>query len=283
MVLAAVAQIRSTADVTRNVDVCVGIINQASRKGAKVVFLPEASDFITDGVTSAAQLAEPQGGPFTQKIGQAARDGQIYVSIGIHELVPSVPNKCYNSHLLFDITGSVCARYHKLHLFDMYTDGKPALAESAGTVRGTKIIPPVATPVGRVGLSTVGLNDEERMVELKRRGAQILAYPSAFTLKTGAAHWETLLKARAIENQCYVVAAAQAGKHNDKRESYGHAMIVNPWGDVLAQCSNQSEATLAIADIDLSYLDQLAIAMPVMQHQRTDLFPWLAPSDDASD
>ncbi|KAJ1930093.1 Carbon-nitrogen hydrolase, partial [Tieghemiomyces parasiticus] len=93
----------------------------------------------------------------------------------------------------------------------------------------------------------------------------------------------TLLKARAIENQCYVVAAAQAGKHNDKRESYGHAMIVDPWGDVLAQCSNRSEATLALADIDLSYLDQLAVAMPVMQHQRTDLFPWLAPSNDASD
>ena len=103
-------------------------------------------------------------------------------------------------------------------------------------------------------------------------GAQILAYPSAFTVKTGAAHWEVLLRARAIETQCYVVGAALSGKHHDKRESYGHAMIVDPWGSVIVQCSDLSGETFAVAEIDLEYLERVRREMPVFDHRRHDVY-----------
>jgi predicted amidohydrolase len=107
----------------------------------------------------------------------------------------------------------------------------------------------------------------------------MLAYPSAFTLRTGAAHWEILLRARAIETQCYVVGAALVGKHHEKRESYGHAMIVDPWGSVIAQCSDASEETLAVAEINLNYLERVRKEMPVFDHRRPDVYQLsLSPS-----
>ena len=107
-------------------------------------------------------------------------------------------------------------------------------------------------------------------IHLARKGAQILTFPSAFTVSTGMAHWESLLRARAIEQQCYVIAAAQTGKHNEKRSSYGHTMIVDPWGSVVAQCSDQEG--LALAEIDLDYVDKVRSNMPVFKHKRSDLY-----------
>lgn len=131
----------------------------------------------------------------------------------------------------------------------------------------------VDSPVGKLGLCTCyDLRFPEQSLLLRQKGSQILAYPSAFTLKTGAAHWEVLLRARAIETQCYVVAAALKGKHHSKRESYGHSMIVDPWGTVISRCRDTDEDTFAVGDIDLKYLEKVRLEIPVLSHRRHDVY-----------
>jgi predicted amidohydrolase len=159
-----------------------------------------------------------------------------------------------------------------------------------------EIMPPFDTPLGRVGLSicfdvslvaqippsdgeeliilhaTLQLRFPEISLALKRQNAQIVTYPSAFTVPTGQAHWETLLRARAIETQAYVVAAAQAGPHNEKRRSYGHSMIVNPWGEIVAKLGDEyREPAIATAEIDLNLLQKVRREMPLIR--RTDIYP----------
>ena len=161
--------------------------------------------------------------------------------------------------------------YNKTHLFDVNIPGSVALNESAYVTPGAVITPPVDTPLGKLGLGVCyDLRFPEFSQALTRAGAQILTYPSAFTVKTGMAHWESLLRARAIETQCYVIAAAQTGQHNDKRSSYGHSMIVDPWGVVLAQCGEG--VGVATANIDLDYLASVRTNMPVQTHRRADLY-----------
>ena len=126
--------------------------------------------------------------------------------------------------------------------------------------------------MGNLGLCICyDLRFPEQSLLLRQKGAQLLSYPSAFTLKTGHAHWEILLRARAIETQCFVVAAAQVGQHNSKRESYGHSCIIDPWGTVLASCLDE-EMTLVSAPIDLSFLDNVRRDMPIEEHRRRDIY-----------
>ncbi|CAD6198155.1 unnamed protein product [Caenorhabditis auriculariae] len=133
------------------------------------------------------------------------------------------------------------------------------------------MVPPVETPVGKLGLSICyDLRFPELSIWNRKKGAQILSFPSAFTVNTGLAHWETLLRTRAIENQCYVVAAAQTGKHNEKRVSYGHAMVVDPWGAVVAQCSERVD--MCFCEIDLGYVEEVRTLQPVYSHRRSDLY-----------
>ncbi|KAF9364827.1 Nitrilase [Mortierella sp. NVP85] len=144
--------------------------------------------------------------------------------------------------------------------------------ESQSTVAGERIVPPVTTPVGKVGLGICyDLRFPELALELRRQGAEILTFPSAFTIKTGEAHWEVLLRSRAIETQTYVVAAAQVGKHSEKRSSYGHAMIVDPWGRIVAECDGQEEG-VAVASMDFEALERIRLEMPVMNHRRYDTY-----------
>ncbi|PIO69775.1 hydrolase, carbon-nitrogen family [Teladorsagia circumcincta] len=146
----------------------------------------------------------------------------------------------WNSHVIIDDQGETRALYNKLHLFDLEIPGKVRLMESEFSKSGSKMVPPVDTPIGRLGLSICyDLRFPELALWNRYKGAEILSYPSSFTLNTGLAHWEPLLRTRAIETQCYVIAAAQTGKHNDKRSSYGHSMVVDPWGAVVAQCSER--------------------------------------------
>ena len=147
------------------------------------------------------------------------------------------------------------------------------MLESGFTHPGDKSdIVVASTPAGQLGLSVCyDLRFPELATAQRARGAQILSYPSAFMVRTGMAHWEVLLRARAIENQCYVVAAAQSGKHHEKRESYGHAMIVDPWGTVVAMCAQKPEPSIATADVDLAYLQNLRERMPVMDQRKLSI------------
>jgi len=136
---------------------------------------------------------------------------------------------------------------------------------------GTEIGPPVSTPAGNVGMAICyDMRFPELSIGLTQQGAEILTFPSAFTVPTGMAHWETLLRARAIENQAYVIAAAQVGKHNEKRSSYGHTMVVDPWGCVVAECSNQVD--VVFAEIDLELVHRCRKEMPLSNHRRHDVY-----------
>lgn len=146
------------------------------------------------------------------------------------------------------------------------------MKESQGTLAGNQILSPIDTPVGKLGLCICyDLRFPEQSSVLRKQGAEILSYPSAFTLKTGIAHWEVLLKARAIETQTYVIAAAQVGNHNTKRSSYGHSMIIDPWGSVLVDCEKE-ENYVANALVDLEFQGKIRLQMPIEDHKRYDVY-----------
>ncbi|KAJ2798265.1 Carbon-nitrogen hydrolase [Coemansia guatemalensis] len=272
--LAAVGQFCAQNDMQRNLRTCVDLIGGAARRGVRMLFLPEASDFVAETRNQPAELAQGLDGQFLREIQQAAKDNGIWVSLGIHEQ-PLTTGMPFNTNAVVSDDGTLVSVYRKLHMFDVNVKDGPRLQESAVSSRGERVADVVDTPVGKLGLSICyDLRFPEISQLLRQRGAQLLCYPSAFTEMTGAAHWETLLRARAVETQTYVFAAAQIGRHNAKRSSYGDAMIVDPWGVVVARCSrNSSEPTLAVAEVDLDYLEKVRREMPVFDHRRTDLFP----------
>lgn len=275
MTLAAVAQFCANEVLPRNRQLCADLIRRAALGKAKMVFLPEASDFLGRNKEHVLQLTNEAEGPFVEDICRAAKENEIWVSVGIHG--KSSESRVYNSHIVVSADGEIVSDYKKIHLFDVDIKGGNRLMESEGTIPGSDIGQPIQTPIGKVGLQTCyDLRFAELSIIQRARGAEVLTFPSAFTVKTGEAHWESLLRARAIESQTYVVAAAQSGQHNANRESYGHAMIIDPWGKVIAHCnSNNDEAMVEFADIDLSYLASVRSQMPVMQQRRTDLYPTL--------
>lgn len=202
--------------------------------------------------------------------------------------------RVYNTHVIIDDLGDSQCVYRKVHLFDVFIPDKVNLQESKNTAPGKKLAV-CDSPIGRLGLSTCyDIRFPEMYVELVQKGgAQILLVPSAFTVITGNAHWHALLRARAIENQCYVLAAAQYGRHNVKRESYGHSLAVDPWGKILADAggydgvgairpdehgaAQSDESTvdtpsIIICDIDLDKLDSIRERMPIQQHRSSSLF-----------
>ncbi|KAJ1023164.1 hypothetical protein NDA16_003317 [Ustilago loliicola] len=287
MVLAAVAQMKSTGVIADNLSQAVSIIRSASRAGAKAIFLPEATDFIAPTAAVAELTRSSVNSSFVSGIQSAAKEANVWVSVGVHE-PPSpeqdekdkIKNKgrlrCYNTQLLIDSKGEILDRYRKLHLFDVDIKGGLKILESDSTIKGTQLLPPRPTPLGKLGLLTCyDLRFPEPSLSLRRQGAQLLTYPSAFTVRTGAAHWETLLRARAIETQSYVLAAAQVGAHDGtKRVSWGHAMIVDPWGSIVAQCPDIQpyKPTYCLADIDLESLENTRKEMPLWEQRRGDVF-----------
>jgi deaminated glutathione amidase len=184
--------------------------------------------------------------------------------------------------------GDITSRYQKIHLFDVdLGPGGPALKESASVEPGMEILPPIDTPVGKLGMMICfDLRFPEISLALRRQGAQVMVYPSAFTVPTGKAHWETLLRARAIESQAYVVAAAQCGRHNGKRVSYGDSIVVGPWGEVVGRLERVvdpdaekggvgggkggREPQLLVVDLDLGLVKKARREVPLLR--RTDVY-----------
>lgn len=189
--------------------------------------------------------------------------------------------RVFNTHLMIDPCGVIKGRYEKLHLFDVDLKGSggPTLLESQTTIPGRVLVPPIDTDVGKVGLLTCyDLRFPESSLLLRQQGAEILTYPSAFTIKTGQVHWEILLRARAIETQSYVLAPAQVGEHFPGRSSYGRAMMVDPWGTVVAECPETPSleeietGSFGLAEIDLQKLDSVRMEMPLWEQRRKDVY-----------
>ncbi|KAK0616452.1 carbon-nitrogen hydrolase [Immersiella caudata] len=271
-VLVAVGQLTSTANVTNNLRQCQVLVKKAAKAGAKALFLPEASDYIASSGEEGATLVRPvQESPFVLGLQREARREKLPIHVGVHE--PGLdPRKVRNTVLWIDATGAITHRYQKVHLFDVEIKGGPVLKESNFVEPGNEILPPFETPVGKVGSAICfDLRFPEVGLALKRQGAEIITFPSAFTVPTGKAHWETLLRARAIETQCYVIAAAQVGRHNEKRVSYGHSMVVDPWGVVVSELGDaEGEPEIATAEISQDMLKKVRREMPLAR--RTDVY-----------
>uniref|UniRef100_A0A3Q2Q186 Deaminated glutathione amidase n=1 Tax=Fundulus heteroclitus TaxID=8078 RepID=A0A3Q2Q186_FUNHE len=274
--VAAVCQVTATPDKEANFSACKQLLEEAGQRGASMVFLPEGFDYIGSSREETLSLSETLGGDTISRYTQLARRLGVWLSLGgFHERGHDweKDRRIYNSHIIVNDKGDIVSVYRKSHLFDVELPEKGvSLRESAFTIPGASMVPPVQTPIGKVGLGVCyDLRFPELSLALQRHGAEILTYPSAFTLATGAAHWEVLLRARAIETQCFVLAAAQVGRHHDKRSSYGHALAVDPWGDVVGDCGGEKPG-MVLVEIDLEKVNTTRRNMPVQQHRRDAAF-----------
>ncbi|XP_038679090.1 deaminated glutathione amidase, chloroplastic/cytosolic [Tripterygium wilfordii] len=265
----AVAQMTSVNDIAANLDTCSRLVKDAASAGAKMVFFPEAFSYVAAKDGDSLKIAEPLEGPVMKQYCSLARESCIWLSLGgFQEKGPDDEHLC-NTHVIIDDNGEIKSTYRKIHLFDVDVPGNMVYKESNFTTAGKNVVA-VDSPVGRLGLTVCyDLRFPELYQQLRfQHEAQVLLVPSAFTKVTGEAHWELLLRARAIETQCYVIASAQAGKHNDKRESYGDSLIIDPWGAIVARLPDRLSTGIAVADIDFSLLDSVRTKMPIAEHRK---------------
>ncbi|KAF2842364.1 putative nitrilase [Patellaria atrata CBS 101060] len=281
MVLAAVGQICSTASMSHNLQQCRLLVQKAVSMGVKALFLPEASDYIASSGPETISLAKDvKESEFVLGLQEEAQKANLCINVGVHEPAQG-GQKVKNTLLWIDEKGEIAQRYQKLHLFDVEIEGGPVLKESNSVEPGPSILPPFPTVFGNVGLMICfDLRFPTISTALRthpHHPAHLLTYPSAFTLPTGHAHWTPLLRARAIETQTYVIAAAQVGRHNEKRVSYGKSMIIDPWGRVVAELDGvdvdggkelrEGEGLrgpeIAVAEIDLGVVERVRREVPL--------------------
>lgn len=274
--VAAAIQMTSTEQVDANLERARDLVRRASSAGALLVGLPENFAYLGNDRDHRLGIAESVPDPGTA--GARAASGPILGAMqelarttGTWLLLGGFPErgagkKIRNTALLLDPAGTVVSVYRKIHLFDVDVPGGKRFRESEAIEPGDA--PVVAeTPWGGLGLSICyDLRFPELYRMLAARGARIVAVPSAFTAETGKDHWHVLLRARAIENQVFLLAPAQFGAHGPSRSSYGHALVVDPWGAVLAECGDHDG--FALARLDFGYQDQVRTALPVLSHRR---------------
>ena len=271
----AVAQLCCTPDFEKNFTAVKNAVTKAREAGAQFVCLPEACDYLGTGPDT-VKYAQPLDGPLMQRYRALAAETGVWISLGgVHELLSDGSNGMANSHVVLNPEGEIAAVYRKMHLFDACK-----MRESDTTTAGNEIVVVRDTPVGDVGLSTCYDVRFPRLYQaLARAGANLVLVPSAFMPKTGEAHWHVLLRARAIENGVYVAAAAQVGVHGGGRKSYGHSLVVGPWGDVLADGGEVHNAVKCV-DIDQKRIAEVAEILPVHHHRRDDVFGTLPGAID---
>jgi len=260
----AVVQTTSSDDVAANIAQTARLVQDAARQGASLVVLPEKWNVI-DTDDRQAGRAEALDGPSLRAASDWASDLGITLVAGSVSEQISGDNRAANTCVVIAPDGRQVATYRKMHLFDV-TVGEHQYRESAGTLPGDDVVT-VDLAEHRLGLAICyDLRFPELFRALSARGADILTLPAAFTAPTGAAHWEILVRARAIENQAFVLAAGQVGMHATGTASFGHSMIVDPWGDVLAEVPDG--IGVAVADLDFSARDELMARLPVLQHRQ---------------
>lgn len=260
----------STADVSANMEVVNDLVREAADRGAEVVVVPECFAYLGPeaGKLSIAEPLEGEGGdgPILARCREIARQAKVSVVYGGFWEASATPGKVRNACVYMAADGSIQRIYRKIHLFDVDLPDGTKLLESETVEAGDDAVVADA-PFGVLGLSVCY---DLRFPELYRRlvdlGAIALAVPAAFTLTTGKDHWHVLLRARAVEQQSYVLAAAQTGHHYGKRWSYGHALIVDPWGTVVAQCGEG--AGVAVAAVSAKRVAEVRQAVPSLAHRR---------------
>jgi len=272
-------QMCSTDDVAANLATVRTLVDEAAARGAELVVLPECFPFLgrrdADKLQVAEVLDDSQPGPILETlIDLANRHGIYFVGGGMPERVPGDDRRAYNTAVVVSPQGRLATRYRKVHLFDVDIPGGATLRESDGTVPGTG---PLVVPIGPAQVG-VTICYDVRFPELYRslaldKGAEVFLVPAAFTAHTGRAHWHLLLRARAVENQSWVVAAAQWGRHNERRESFGHSLVVDPWGTVVGEKAEGDGVVMAV--LDGAALIKTRRQMPCLDHAA--LWPRQAP------
>lgn len=263
MKLAAI-QMCSSYDIDTNLATAKLLIAKAATNGAKLVVLPEM--FAIMGMDQQAKIQVKEnfgGGKIQDFLSHMASEHDIWLVGGTIPLACDEPNKVRAACLIYDETGQVVARYDKIHLFDVNVSDQEGYQESATIQAGEDGIV-VDTPLGKLGIAVCfDIRFPDMFTQMASLGAEIIAIPSAFTVPTGEAHWELLVRARAIDSFCYIVGACQGGTHPNGRKTWGHSVIVNPWGQIIAE---QKETVLGVieAELDLTELHRIRKAIPIL-------------------
>ncbi len=265
----AVLQLSSQSSVAGNLARVGELVGEAAARGARLVALPE--NFASMGGDAAkvavAECIDTLGGPVSSALRKLAMAHNVYIVAGGLPELSGDSARPFNTSFMIAPGGSLAARYRKIHLFDVSLADGTVHNESASTSRGD-----YAPVISVVDGATIGLTIcyDLRFPELFRAlvdlGARIVTVPAAFTVTTGKDHWHTLLRARAIENQIFIVAPAQVGSHPGGRKTYGKSLIIDPWGDVIAQCGDRE--SIAVARLDFAYQDEVRKALPCLEHRQ---------------
>lgn len=266
-----VAQMCSTDDKEYNFHQTKKLVSEAQGQQVELLSLPECFAFMGASGDCSKRAGENINGALMQRYLGLAREHCMWLSLGgFHERSKDVDGRVWNTHVLADDNGRIRGIYRKSHLFDVDAGTDGAFNESRTTIAGdVGGVVCLNTPVGAVGLTTCyDVRFPYLYWSLRSAGADVMLVPSAFMRSTGHAHWEMLLRARAIETQCYIAAAAQCGTHNQNRSSYGHSMIVDCWGSVQADVGGESEHAVIVTDIDHAFIQQTRRRMPIAQHRR---------------
>jgi deaminated glutathione amidase len=264
----AAVQMCSGDDVAANLATIDRLLGEAAAAGCSLAVLPENTAFVGKDDRAKLAVAEPPGdGPIQAFLGEAARRHRISIIAGSLPLIADTPARCYGAAVMFADDGTVAGTYRKIHLFDVdIREGGERYRESAYCQPGEDVVT-VAHAVGIIGLTICyDLRFPELYRRLAREGATVFCVPAAFTEATGRAHWDVLLRARAIENLSWVVAAAQFGTHPNGRRTYGHSMIVDPWGRVVSALA-EGEG-IVVAELDQRQTARLRQEFPVLDHRR---------------
>lgn len=262
----AAVQMNAGTDKEANLQTAERLTREAAARGAELVVLPELFS-VYGSLADVVRQAEPIPGPSSERLSALARELQIVLCAGSIGESAAQTGKGYNTSLLFDRDGALLAMYRKMHLFDAEIPGKVRVFESEWIAPGEEIAA-TRTSLGVVGQAICyDLRFPELFRALVDRAMEILCFPSAFTAATGRDHWEVLLRARAIENACYIIAANQFGLHGASLASYGGSLIIDPWGEVLACAPLDAEAVL-VADLHDERLQQVRAQLPALRHRR---------------
>lgn len=261
-----VVQLTSTEDPEASLATAIGQVERAAARGARLIALPENVPFM-GAEKKKLQLAEPLDGPIVQRLSEAAARLGVVLAAGTFPERGPDPDHVYNTSVILGPDGGLLAVYRKIHLFDVGDVGDGyAYRESSSVLPGDRAVV-VDTPAARVGASVCfDLRFPSLYATLADRGAEILMVPSAFTKPTGEAHWSVLLRARAIETQCFVVAAAQVGQHTPRRKTHGHSMVIDPWGEVLLELTDGPD--VGVVTIDLNAIEAARTRVPTAANRR---------------
>ena len=264
----AAVQMVSTPDVVRNLEAASRLVASAAGRGAELVVLPEYFCLMGRSDRDKLGVAESLGsGPIQHMLAEAAKEHGVWLIGGTLPLaIAGNADRVTNTNLVFSPRGERVARYDKMHLF-RYDNGKEQYDEGRVLAAGSEPVAFDAAGV-RVGLSVCyDLRFPELYRALMQPPCDLLSVPSAFTVPTGAAHWELLLRARAVENQCYVIAAAQGGTHENCRRTYGHSLVADPWGEVVAIRREEGEGVV-VAELDAARIASVRMQLPALAHRR---------------